>query len=147
RKAAGELSERIARRLARVDEYAQRGLLAHIPALVAAGELAVPAEQNARHALLDRWAARLGPAAGAASVPELLLRPRVSTYNAFADALVREHAARIGRDPEAVLLGASGSWLLARAVVLRADDPVLSDREFTLSTLIEAVRGLAAGAL
>lgn len=146
RKAAGELAERIARRLARVDEYAERGLLTHIPALVAAGELTVPAEHGARHRLLDRLAARLGTA-GTASGPELLLRPRVSTYNAFADALVREHAARIGRDPEAVLLGASGSWLLARAVVVGSDDPVLSDREFTLSTLIDAVSGLAAAAL
>ena len=52
----------------------------------------------------------------------LLLRPRVSTYNAFADGIVREHAARIGRDTEAsaaqsvrvVADGAPGRDLVAR---------------------------------
>ncbi len=152
RKAAGELAERIHQRLERVDEYARRGLLPHLPALAASGALAeLPQSTPERLRFLDALAAEHAPAsaqaATSADAGDLLLRPRVSTYNAFADALVREHAARIGRDPEAVLLSDSGSWLLARQVVIDADEPALADQDAAMSTLIDAVSTLAGDAL
>ncbi|GAB3602256.1 ATP-dependent DNA helicase [Microbacterium aureliae] len=155
RKAAGELGERIGARLARVGEYARRGLLEHVPALAASGELSTlwehvraqpeRARTAALHGQLDRLALQCGAAApaDADSGEDLLLRPRVSTYNAFADAIVREHAARIGRDAEATLLSQSGSWLTARRVVVSAVDERLAAREDRFATVVDAVQRLA----
>lgn len=110
RKAAGELAERIDRRLARID------------ALTREGRIEAIAQTDAEH---------------------LLLRPRVSTYNAFADSLVREHSARIGRDPDAALLSPSASWLLARRIVISSRDPRLADREDRFGTVVDSLQRLA----
>lgn len=48
----------------------------------------------------------------AAMDPEPLEHPVVSTYNSFADRLVREHGVRIGIDPEVGLLSQAQSWQL-----------------------------------
>ncbi|MEZ3159742.1 ATP-dependent DNA helicase [Microbacterium sp. BWT-B31] len=158
RKAAGELAERIDARLARIDEYARRGLLPHLAALADAGDLAalwervsIVPERNRRTALaahLDQLAARVGTgwtpdAAAARPAEEMLLRPRVSTYNAFADAIVREHSARIGRDADAALLSQSGSWLMARRVVVASIDERLARREDRFGTVVDAVQRLS----
>ncbi|GAA1959023.1 ATP-dependent DNA helicase [Microbacterium deminutum] len=158
RKAAGELAERIESRLARMDEYSRRGLLPHLDGLAASGVLGemwarvgtLP-ERRRRSALgdeLDRLADRLGAAVSAAGIAhpvseDTLLRPRVTTYNAFADAIVREHAARIGRDAEAALLSQSGSWLTARRVVIKSVDERLAEREDRFGTVVDAVQRLA----
>ncbi|GAA1992427.1 ATP-dependent DNA helicase [Microbacterium pumilum] len=158
RKAAGELAERIESRLARMDEYSHRGLLPHLGALAASGALeevwarltAVP-DRRRRTQLgeeLDRLALRLETGASAVDVArrlaeDALLRARVSTYNAFADAIVREHAARIGRDAEAALLSQSGSWLTARRVVIDSLDDRLAHREDRFGTVVDAVQKLA----
>jgi len=156
RKAAGELAERIGARLQRIGEFEERGLLPHLPRIVSSGALdriaaAPPEAQRAvRRAVLDELAAAYGTGwdpSRAAGVASLLDRPRVATYNAFADAIVREHAARIGRDPEAALLSQSASWLLSRAVVMRADEAGLDELDPALSTIIDAVQRLAADAL
>ncbi|MGP6203645.1 UvrD-helicase domain-containing protein [Microbacterium sp. F2] len=110
RKAAGELAERIDRRLARID------------ALTRAGRIESATQMDAEH---------------------LLLRPRVSTYNAFADSLVREHSARIGRDPDAALLSPSASWLLARRIVISSRDPRLADREDRFGTVVDSLQRLS----
>lgn len=156
RKAAGELAERIGARLAVIDEFAGRGLLPHVPEIVASGALArvdaAPAAQ--RHAvraqvldaLADEYRTGWEPAAPR-SAEEMLIRPRVSTYNAFADSIVREHAARIGRDPESAMLSQAASWMLAREVVLRADLPELEDIELSVATVVDAVQRLAGDAL
>lgn len=149
RKAAGELAERIMRRLHRIDEFERRGLFPHLEAIVATGVLKdVDGPELSR--LLDRLALRYNTGYDAqASAPASaeLLRPRVATYNAFADAIVREHAARIGRDSEASLLSQAGSWLLARSVVIRSRDDRLITTEKALDTVVEAVQSLAADAL
>ncbi len=157
RKAAGELAERIGRRLALVDEYGRRGLLPHLPEIVASGALArVNEERNERRrdlmriAVLGELTRRYGTGwdpMAPRSPEEMLIRPRVSTYNAFADGIVREHAARIGRDPEAAMLSPAASWLIARDVVVRADIPDLEDFEPALSTIIDTVRRLAGDVL
>ncbi|HVF11555.1 MAG TPA: ATP-dependent helicase, partial [Actinomycetota bacterium] len=48
----------------------------------------------------------------AAMDPEPHEHPTVSTYNSFADRLVREHGVRIGIDPEVGLLSQAQSWQL-----------------------------------
>ncbi|GAB2520798.1 ATP-dependent DNA helicase [Microbacterium petrolearium] len=156
RKAAGELAERIGARLQRIGEFDERGLLPHLPEIVASGALeriaaAAPEAQRAvRRAVLDELAGAYGTGwdpSRASGVAGLLERPRVATYNAFADAIVREHVARIGRDPEAALLSQSASWLLSRAVVMRADEAGLDEIDPALSTIVEAVQRLAGDAL
>ncbi|GAA1171893.1 ATP-dependent DNA helicase [Microbacterium oxydans] len=157
RKAAGELAERIGHRLAVIDEYGRRGLLPHLPAIVADGSLrrveeAAPGRQRevVRAHVLDELADQRGtgwdPVIPRAA-EDLVIRPRVSTYNAFADGIVREHAARIGRDPDVAMLSQAASWMLAREVVLRSDLPELENIDFALGTVIDAVQRLAGDAL
>ena len=157
RKAAGELAERIAARLAVIDEFGRRGLLPHLPRIVAEGALArvetavAPRQRETiRRQVLDELAERFATGwdpSAPRTADDLMIRPRVATYNAFADSIVREHAARIGRDPDAAMLSQSASWLIARAVVLRADIGGLEDIDKALSTLIDAVQRLAADVL
>ncbi|MCT9820440.1 ATP-dependent helicase [Microbacterium sp. W1N] len=149
RKAAGELTERIHRRLQRLGEFERRGLLPHLSALHAAGQLAVFGELEqggapdaARRAALDALAAQVD-AQPQALADDLIDRPTVSTYNSFADGIVRENAVRIGRDPEAAVLTESAAWLLMRRVVLASDDPRLEERIERPSTIIDAALRLA----
>lgn len=75
----------------------------------AAGELAERVE---------RQLARLSRALGTAPNPaeELLARPRVSTYNAYAAALVRDHGMLLGIEADQVLLTEAGRFQLALEV-------------------------------
>ncbi|MGI6877989.1 UvrD-helicase domain-containing protein [Microbacterium sp. gxy059] len=153
RKAAGELAERIALRLEQIDEFGDRGLLPHLDEIVASGALAriheatSPAQRAVvRRQVLDDLAERYGTGRrsdAAAAAEALLSRPRVSTYNAFADQIVREHAARIGRDPDAGMLSSSAAWLLARRVVLASDAVGLEDVDRGLAAIVDAVQHLA----
>lgn len=156
RKAAGELAERIGARLAVIDEFGRRGLLVHVPEIVSSGALApVEAAETAARAavrarVLDELAVRFDTgwdAAAPRAADQMLIRPRVSTYNAFADSIVREHAARIGRDPDVAMLSQAASWMLAREVVLRADLPQLEDIELSVATVVDAVQRLAGDSL
>ncbi|MGX1793821.1 UvrD-helicase domain-containing protein [Microbacterium sp. NPDC055312] len=157
RKAAGELAERIGIRLEMIDHFARRGLLPHLDEIVADDALrrvhaavAGPQRDAVRVQVLDELAEQHGTGwdpRTPRSAEDLLIRPRVSTYNAFADSIVREHAARIGRDPEAAMLSQSASWLIARAVVLRADIPELEEIDRSLGGVIDAVQKLAAEVL
>ncbi len=157
RKAAGELAERIALRLDRIDEYGRRGLLPHLPEIVATGALArVDAAGSAaqraivQREVLDDLAEQYGTGwdpTAPRPAEDLIIRPRVSTYNAFADGIVREHAAHIGRDPDAAMLSQSASWLIARAVVLRAEIPGLDEVDRALGGVIDAVQRLAGDVL
>ncbi|MDT0156719.1 ATP-dependent DNA helicase [Microbacterium sp. ARD32] len=157
RKAAGELSERIAARLSRIDDFGRRGLLPHLPEIVASGALqrvdaAAPGRQRelVRAHVLDELAGAYATGWDP-DVPrtaeELMIRPRVSTYNAFADGIVREHGARIGRDPDVAMLSQAASWILARDVVLRADLPGLELIDRALPGVVDAVQKLAGDAL
>ncbi|MGF3056611.1 UvrD-helicase domain-containing protein [Microbacterium sp. YY-01] len=151
RKAAGELAERIERRLARIDEYAQRGLLAHLPELARSGELDSIDHHDTgiRMQQLTAIARRYSTSDKATTVAAdaLLVRPHVSTYNAFADALVRDNAAYIGRDPEAGMLSGAASWLIAREIVIDSDETLLAEKDYALSSLVDAVITLASEAL
>lgn len=152
RKAAGELSERVHRRLQRLAEFERRGLVPHLDDLHARGRLDALAElerrgvpAHVRATVLDELVAVSGarPVPPEDSADELLDRPTVSTYNSFADGIVREHAVRLGRDAEAAVLSESAAWLLMRRVVLDADDPRLELREEALRSIIDAALRIA----
>jgi len=155
RKAAGELSERISHRLAALDEYGSRGLLPRLAEVLASPEFdrigrATSEAQRAvvRREVLDAMAAQWGTAARSDdhALDAMLNRPRVSTYNAFADSIVRENASRIGRDPDAEVLSGSAAWLLTRQVVMAASHPDLVEIERSPNTIVEDVQRLS-GAL
>ncbi len=152
RKAAGELSERIRRRLARLAEFEVRALVPHLDRLHRLGALDVLLEleqsgaaEAVRRRTLDRLAVEAGVAdARSDAAPDSLLdRPTVATYNSFADAIVRENAVRIGRDPETAVLSESAAWLMMRRVVLDSDDERLEQRENALRTIIDAALRVA----
>jgi len=156
RKAAGELAERVQRRLARLGEFERRGLLPRLQSLHAAGALDVfgkierdsayaRAADAARRAALDALAS--GTAAPESDPDALLHRPVISTYNSFADQLVRENAVRIGRDPESVVLSESAAWLLMRSVVHASDDAALEEIDRRPSTIIDAALQFARDAV
>lgn len=162
RKAAGELAERVQKRLGRLAEFERRGLLPVLPALGAEGALddfarieqgdasAGAAKDAARQVALERLVARaaasgrMNAAADAAASDDALLhRPTISTYNSFADAIVREHAVRIGGDPEAAILSESAAWLLMRRVVFASDDARLELRTEAVRSIIDAALRIA----
>jgi len=151
RKAAGELAQRIQRRLQRLSEFERRGLLPRLSELHASGALEVftrlereGAPEAARRRALDALAGSAGATPGADS---LLHRPTVSTYNSFADAIVRENAVRVGRDADAAVLSESAAWLLMRRIVHDSDDPRLEGLEYRPSTIIDAALQLARDAV
>src|SRR5688572_8046155 len=103
RKAAGELAERIQRRLARLAQFERRGLVDALPSLYEAGRLDIFGELEragddgaratiARHDAMDALATAVGASAQEVDDDTLLHRPTVATYNSFADQIVREHA-------------------------------------------------------
>ncbi|MBN9182079.1 MAG: ATP-dependent helicase, partial [Microbacterium sp.] len=152
RKAAGELAERINRRLGRLAEFERRGLLDALPRLHREGALHIFAEleseggaaaERMRHAALDALAARVGAVPRPDAGDALLQRPVVATYNSFADAVLREHAVRVGRDAEAALLSESAAWLLMRRVVFASDDPRLEERPEAVRSIIDAALRIA----
>lgn len=151
RKAAGELGERIQRRLHRLAEFERRGLLPVLGRLHAEGRLDVFARlERAGAPEADRRAAldALGGSAETGTDADALLhRPTVSTYNSFADGIVRENAVRIGRDAEATVLSESAAWLLMRRVVHDSDDPRLEEVEYRPSTIIDAALQIARDAV
>jgi len=68
--------------------------------------------------------------------------PTVSTYHSYAGRLVREHALRLGVEPESRLLSEAAAWQVAAEVVERYDGP-MDDVPFAASTIIGAVVDLA----
>ena len=156
RKAAGELAERIQKRLARLADFERRGLLPALGELHDAGRLdvfgAIEREgrgEAARRAALDDLGTLIGtgttggPVTPGTDTDTLLDRPTVATYNSFADAIVRDNAVRLGRDAEAVVLSESAAWLLMRRVVHDSDDPRLEHIDYRPATIIDAALRIA----
>lgn len=111
----------------------------------AAGELAERVRLRLRR--LARAAAEQGVVLpGRAHLEDDVLggRPTISTYNAYAASLVRDHALRLGIDPSARLLGEAAQWQLASEVVESWQEDLGLDS--AVSTVVEAVLALS-GAL
>ena len=81
--------------------------------------------------------------AGLLDIDDDLAQPTVSTYNSFANAIFRDNAMLVGREPESVLLGDSSAWLLARSVVASSDDVRLVPLDRSLGTVTDAVLELS----
>lgn len=120
RKAAGELAERVRRRLRHLARAAAAEGV-HLPGLTVAEDAA------------DGGAGLLTVA-----------RPTISTYNAYAASLVSDHGLRLGVEPAARLLGEAAQWQLASEVVESWTADL--DSAAAVSTVVEAVLTLS-GAL
>lgn len=122
RKAAGELAERIDRRLRLL---ADTGLWS--PAADPAdGPPAAPREGGVR-------------ASGGAPGPGAT--PTVSTYHAYAGRLLRDHGLRVGIEGDARLLTPAAAWQLAHEAVTTYDGPI--DLDAAESTITQAVLALS----
>ncbi|MFD6053439.1 ATP-dependent DNA helicase [Agromyces sp. NPDC060279] len=120
--------------------------------LLANGHVQVPEvlgltfTRKAAGELAERIRARIGQLV-AEGIAELELDPleaaTVSTYNAFASAIYREHALLIGREPDAAVLGEASAWQLARSIVAAAADPRLVELDASLDKVTGAVLGLS----
>jgi len=120
RKAAGELAERVRRRLRHLARAAAAEGV-HLPGLSVAED---------------------GADGGAALLT--VARPTISTYNAYAASLVADHGLRVGVEPAARLLGEAAQWQLASQVVESWTADL--DSAAAVSTVVEAVLTLS-GAL
>ena len=87
----------------------------------------------------------LARAGGSPPIVDAFTQPTVSTYNAFASALYRDHAVLIGRDPEGVVLGEASAWQLAREIVTSSNDERLGALDKPIDRITRAVLGLAHG--
>ncbi len=65
--------------------------------------------------------------------------PQVSTYNAFANTIYRDHAILLGRESDGAVLGEASAWQLARSVVISSDDPRLVALDRSVDTVTKAV--------
>ncbi|MFC6355046.1 UvrD-helicase domain-containing protein [Luethyella okanaganae] len=100
----------------------------------AAGELAVRIRERVEQLV----------AAGIADVEfDVFENASVSTYNAFASAIYREHAVLVGREPDAIVLGEASAWQLARRVVSDSSDERLVDLDRNLDTITGGVVSLS----
>ncbi|UAJ80956.1 ATP-dependent helicase [Leifsonia sp. ZF2019] len=69
--------------------------------------------------------------------------PEVATYNAFANAIFRENALLIGREPESAVLSEASAWQLARRLVVGSTDDRLVELERGVDTVTSAVLTLS----
>lgn len=100
----------------------------------AAGELAERVRERVAQLVAEGIAdVRLDPLESAA----------VFTYNAFAGAIYREHALRIGREPDAAILGEAAAWQLARSIVAASADDRLVELDASLDRVTGAVLSLS----
>ncbi len=100
----------------------------------AAGELAERVRRRLRRLVAVGLAPGLDEADG---------EPEISTYHAFAGRLVREHALRLGVEPESRLLTEAASWQYANDVVERWTGD-MSEVSYNQSTVVDAVLRMSA---
>jgi len=95
--------------------------------------------RKAAQEIAERAAARLNAVFG---VDPQRLAPSVSTYNAYAGALVAEHGLRIGVDPDATILTNAALWQLSSSLVESWTGEL--DSSGAVSTVVSAIPELAA---
>jgi DNA helicase-2/ATP-dependent DNA helicase PcrA len=81
--------------------------------------------------------------AGVGVVVDEFEGPTVSTYNAFAAGLYRDHAILLGRDPDATVLSEASAWALTRRVVVSSTHPGLEQCGLDPRAVTNAVRRLS----
>lgn len=69
--------------------------------------------------------------------------PVVSTYNAFANAIFRDHALLVGRESESQVLSGASAWQLARGLVIASTDSRLASLGKSVDTLTQSVIDLS----
>ncbi|PFG31645.1 ATP-dependent DNA helicase [Paramicrobacterium agarici] len=70
---------------------------------------------------------------------DVLEAPTISTYNAFAAALFREHGRLIGREPDVTVISAASAWTLARDIIVSSDDARLAELDKSVDAITSAV--------
>ncbi len=105
----------------------------------AAAELAERIEQRLRRV---RASGLWTPAPEGDGTDGLVASPTVATYHSYAGRLVREHALRLGYEPDSRLLSEAAAWQYAAEVVSRYDGD-MSEMTGAESTAIGAVVDLA----
>lgn len=65
--------------------------------------------------------------------------PEVSTYNAFASAVVQEFGALAGLASGAAVIDKSTAWAIAREIVCTSNEPELVQADVSISTLVKRV--------
>ena len=103
----------------------------------AAGEL--QSRVTTRLAQLARARGRTG--SGADVAMDLLARPTIATYNAYAASLVTDHGLRLGVEPGSRLLGEANQWQLASQLVEAWDEDLGTDK--AVSSVVGAVVSLS----
>lgn len=117
RKAAGELAERIQRRLERFRERLHEEL--------ESGRLNPLETQRAKQLEKEN--------------EENLLLPEVSTYDAYAASIVQEFGALAGVASELTLIDSAAAWGIARETVIASSDPELTHSHLQISKLADYV--------
>ncbi|MFF1574519.1 UvrD-helicase domain-containing protein [Leifsonia sp. NPDC058292] len=69
--------------------------------------------------------------------------PTVATYNSFANAIFRENALLIGREPESAVLSEASAWQVARRLVVASTDDRLVELEKSVDLVTSAVISLS----
>ncbi|PJJ62282.1 ATP-dependent DNA helicase [Compostimonas suwonensis] len=69
--------------------------------------------------------------------------PTVATYNSFANSIFREHALRLGREPDSAILSEASAWQLARSLVVASTDERLVDLDKSVDAVTAAVLELS----
>ena len=100
----------------------------------AAGELATRIRAGSRSSSPRAWRR----SSSTRSTP-----PNVATYNAFANAIFRENALLIGREPESAVLSEASAWQLARRLVVSSTDERLVELDKSVDMVTSAVISLS----
>nr|WP_148220858.1 ATP-dependent DNA helicase [Xylanimonas cellulosilytica] len=107
----------------------------------AAGELQTRVTSRLAQLARARTRAGHGPASAADAAIDLLARPTIATYNAYAASLVTDHGLRLGVEPGSRLLGEANQWQLANQLVESWDEDLGTDR--SVSGVVGGVIGLS----
>ncbi|CAG7845199.1 ATP-dependent DNA helicase PcrA [Pseudoclavibacter triregionum] len=85
-------------------------------------------------------------AAGLIPASLALESPEISTYNSYANAIYREYALLVGREPDSTLLDEASAWLLMRGLVTASDDERLASLDLTAPSIASLALELARAA-
>ncbi|WP_196716707.1 ATP-dependent DNA helicase [Actinomyces trachealis] len=117
--------------------------------LVASGQvrpdqvLGLTFTRKATAELEQRVATRLSQlaASGLTQAAEDAPEPTISTYNAFAGSIVRDHGLRVGVDPDSTLITEAHAWQIANQLVESCTEPLPVEKASTATNLLLRLDG------